>query len=295
MVNAQLVTNAQNRLDKEMDLQLTNKIAVVTGGTRGIGRAISETLVAEGAHVVVASRTQASVNETIDTLGPSVSGVVADVTKPNDLRRIADAVLERHGGCDILINNAGTGTYKPFLDVTDEDLQYGMAINFFAQFRLSQLLVPSMMQRAGGVIVNISGRTAIRTAHPPGSTCTGPAKAAELRFTADLAEELKPHGIRVVCIVPGVVMTPDRFAKWEREATGRDLTAGEAGELRRELERDKLPPGATWGTPQQIADITTFVASPRASYLSGESILVDGSPGSYSYVRALYESSPRPS
>ena len=146
-----------------------------------------------------------------------------------------------------------------------------------------------MIERGGGVVINVSGRTAVRTAYPPGSTCTGPAKAAEVRFSADLAEELKPHNIRVVCIVPGVVMTPDRFAKWEREAHGRELDAEEAEKLRRKIEDMKLPEGARWGTPEQLADVIAFTASPRASYLSGESIVVDGSPGAYSYVRALNE------
>ena len=84
-------------------------------------------------------------------------------------------------------------------------------------------------------------------------------------------------------------MTPDRFAKWEREAHGRELTPEEAEALREKLETMKLPEGARWGTPEQLADVIAFTASPRASYLSGESIVVDGSPGAYSYVRALNE------
>jgi 3-oxoacyl-[acyl-carrier protein] reductase len=146
-----------------------------------------------------------------------------------------------------------------------------------------------MIARGGGAVINVSGRTAARTAYPPGSTCTGPAKAAEVRFSADLAMELKPHNIRVVCIVPGVVMTPDRFEKWEREALGRELTVEEAASLRDRLETEKLPPGAQWGKPSELADMIAFVSSDRASYLSGESIIVDGSPGAYSYVRALNE------
>ena len=103
-----------------------------------------------------------------------------------DLERLAAHMDDCFGRVDILVNNAGTGTYKPFLEVTDEDLEYGMAINFFAQFRLSQRVVPMMMKSGGGSIVNVSGRTAYQSALPPGSTCTGPAKAAELRFTSDL-------------------------------------------------------------------------------------------------------------
>ncbi len=270
-----------------MDLGLTGKVAIVTGGSRGIGLATAEVLSREGAKVVIAARRQEHLDTASDRLG--VDAIKVDVTCIEDLDRLAAEVMERHGGADILVNNAGTGTYKPFLEVTDEELQHGMAINFFAQFRLTQRIAPGMIARGGGVVINVSGRTAVRTAYPPGSTCTGPAKAAEVRFSADLAEELKPHNIRVVCIVPGVVMTPDRFAKWEREAHGRELDENEAVSIRDKFESAKLPDGARWGTPEQLADVIAFSASERASYLSGESIVVDGSPGSYSYVRALNE------
>ncbi len=270
-----------------MDLGLNGKVAVVTGGSRGIGLATAELLAKEGAKVVIAARRAEHLKSAAESIG--VDPVAADVTKPEDLDRLAEHVKSRYGGADILVNNAGTGTYKPFLEVTDEDLLHGMAINFFAQFRLTQRIVPSMIERGGGVVINISGRTAVRTAYPPGSTCTGPAKAAEVRFSADLAEELKPYGIRVVCIVPGVVMTPDRFGKWEREAHGRELEEQEASQVRDKLESEKLPTGAQWGTPEQIANVIAFSASDCAGYLSGESIVVDGSPGAYSYVRALYE------
>ena len=270
-----------------MDLGLRGKVAVVTGGSRGIGLATAELLAKEGANVVIAARRPKHLKTAAESIG--VDPVEADVTRLEDLDRLAAHVKDKYGGADILVNNAGTGTYKQFLEVTDEDLLHGMAINFFAQFRLTQRIVPSMIERGGGVVINVSGRTAVRTAYPPGSTCTGPAKAAEVRFSADLAEELKPHNIRVVCIVPGVVMTPDRFGKWEREAHGRELEVQEASQVRDKLEAEKLPSGAQWGTPEQIANVIAFSASDCAGYLSGESILVDGSPGAYSYVRALYE------
>ena len=270
-----------------MDLGVRGKVAVVTGGSRGIGLATAELLAKEGANVVIAARRPEHLKTAAESIG--VDPVEADVTRLEDLDRLAAHVKDKYGGADILVNNAGTGTYKQFLEVTDEDLLHGMAINFFAQFRLTQRIVPSMIERGGGVVINVSGRTAVRTAYPPGSTCTGPAKAAEVRFSADLAEELKPHNIRVVCIVPGVVMTPDRFGKWEREAHGRELEVQEASQVRDKLEAEKLPSGAQWGTPEQIANVIAFSASDCAGYLSGESILVDGSPGAYSYVRALYE------
>ncbi|MFT5390570.1 MAG: NAD(P)-dependent dehydrogenase (short-subunit alcohol dehydrogenase family) [Gammaproteobacteria bacterium] len=272
-----------------MDLELTGKVAVVTGGSRGIGEAIAARFIAEGAKVIIAARRPDMLAAAVAKLGPDATPIEADVTVLDDLDRIATLVKKQFGRCDVLVNNAGTGTYKPFLEVTDQELMDGMAINFFAQFRLTQRLVPMMIEQREGVVINISGRTALQTAYPPGSTCTGPAKAAEVRFTTDLADELKPHGVRVLGIIPGVVMTPDRFAKWETEARGRDLTEQEAASLRDRLEEDRLPTGARWGTPEQIADLTVFLASTRASYVSGTSVLADGSPGAYSYVRALNE------
>jgi 3-oxoacyl-[acyl-carrier protein] reductase len=111
-----------------------------------------------------------------------------DVTKVEEIGMIPRIVSDKLGRIDILINNAGTGTYKPFLEVTDEELIEGMAINFFAQFRICQRVVPMMIARGGGRIVNVSGQTGIMTLNPPFlSSCTGPAKSAEIRFSKVLA------------------------------------------------------------------------------------------------------------
>ena len=191
-----------------MDLDLNGKIAVVTGSSKGIGYAAAYLLVREGATVVIAARRESALAEASAEIeretGRTVDTFAMDVAETGDLDRFTGWLKEKQGRADILINNAGTGTYKPFLEVTDDELQYGMAINFFAQFRLSQRLVPLMMAVGSGSIVNVAGRTAYQTANPSGSTCTGPARAAELRFTAD---ELRPHNIRVNCVVPGVVVT----------------------------------------------------------------------------------------
>ena len=106
-----------------------------------------------------------------------------DVTKIEQIATIPQIVKDKLGRIDILVNNAGTGTYKPFLEVTDGELVEGMAINFFAQFRICQRVVPMMIAQGGGRIVNVSGQTGIMTLNPPFlSSCTGPAKSAEIRF-----------------------------------------------------------------------------------------------------------------
>jgi 3-oxoacyl-[acyl-carrier protein] reductase len=269
-----------------MDLELRNKVAVVTGGSKGIGLATAHLLAREGARVLITARGEAALANAVREIKAEGSGevdaIAADVAIPADLDRVTAFTKDRFGRVDILVNNAGTGTYKPFLEVTDEDLEYGMAINFFAQFRLSQRIVPIMIDAGGGVIINVSGRTAYQAANPPGSTCTGPAKAAELRFTTDLAEELRPQNIRVNCVVPGVVITPDRFEKWEREAAGNDYDETIALARREKIIAESGP----WGDAWQVAETIVYLSSARASYVNGESLLVDGA-NKQSYTRII--------
>ncbi len=271
-----------------MDLELKGKVAAVTGGSKGIGYATAHLLAREGATVVIAARRESALAEAAagiekDT-GVAIETFAMDVAEVAALDRFAACLEDRHGRVDVLVNNAGTGTYKPFLEVTDDELQYGMAINFFAQFRLSQRLVPMMIAQGGGSIVNVAGRTAYQTANPPGSTCTGPAKAAELRFTADLADELRAHNIRVNCVVPGVVVTEERFEKWEREAAGNEYDPAAALARRETIVREDGP----WGDAWEVADTIVYLASARARYVNGASLLVDGS-NKKSYTRLLRE------
>jgi len=269
-----------------MDLGLKDKVTVITGASKGIGYAAAHLFAREGARVVISARRENDLQIAKDTIaketGGDIAAIATDVTVVDDLNRLTNFIREHYGRVDILVNNAGTGTYKPFLKVSDEDLEYGMAINFFAQFRLSQRIVPMMMETGGGTIINVSGRTAYQTANPPGSTCTGPAKAAELRFTADLADELRPHNIRVNCVVPGVVITPERFDKWERESSGNNYDETLAMARREKIVEEFGP----WGTADEIADTIVYLASPRASYVNGVSLLVDGANKS-SYTRII--------
>ncbi|MBD0273889.1 MAG: SDR family oxidoreductase, partial [Acetobacteraceae bacterium] len=214
--------------------------------------------------------------------------VPADVTRPADIARLVERIERDHGRLDALVNNAGTGIYKPFAEVTDDELMAGMSINFFAQFRLTQRALPLLRRSDAAAVVNVSGRTALRGNFPPGSSCTGPAKAAEVRFSIDLATELAEFGIRVNCVVPGVVRSEDRFRMWEAGALRQNLDDDAAARLRRGLEEVSVPAGKQWGRPEEVADVILFLASPRASYVNGAALTVDGGPHTKSYVTQLH-------
>ncbi|KRB70653.1 SDR family NAD(P)-dependent oxidoreductase [Noviherbaspirillum sp. Root189] len=279
-----------------MDLNLNDKVVCITGGSRGIGLATAITFATEGAKVIICARDAGRLEDAVEHVrivtGVSIEAVQTDVTKPEDIERLGQYVESKHGNLDVLVNNAGTGIYKPFASVTSQDLMEGMAINFFAQFRVTQRMLGLLAKTDNSVVINISGRTALRGNFPPGSSCTGPAKAAEVRFSIDLATELAELGIRVNCVVPGVVESDDRFKLWEGQALNRPLDDKSADAVRRDLEKTSVPKGQRWGQPSELADVIAFLASPRASYINGVALTVDGGPHNKSYVTQLYAQKP---
>ncbi len=275
-----------------MNLDLAGQVVCVTGGSEGIGLATAQAFAQEGAHVVICGRRQNKLDEAVASHsaanGGSIEAVQADMTKLADIDKLIAYMQTRFGRLDILVNNAGTGIYKPFASVTDDELQDGMAINFFAQFRVSQRALPLLKKSTFPSIINISGRTAVRGNFPPGSSCTGPAKAAEVRFSVDLATELAEFGIRVNCVIPGVVKSEERLRLWESQASGGQWQGDTAIAKRDKLETVSVPKGQSWGVPIDIANIVVFLASPRASYVNGAALTVDGGPHTKSYVSQLY-------
>jgi 3-oxoacyl-[acyl-carrier protein] reductase len=264
-----------------MDLDLSGKVAVITGGSSGIGLGVAEAMAAEGAKVVICARREdvlkSAVEQVADRTGGSITGLSIDVTNPADVDRLRDEVMRLHGRVDILINNAGTGIYKPFLEVTEEELTGGMQLNFFAQFRVAQRFVPIMQKAKSGSIVNISGCSGLMVLDAPFlSTCTGPAKAAEIRFTKALAAEVGPFGIRVNCIVPNFVVAPERFERWRNSMGGGSRSASE---IQEDWGARITLPGKRWCTIEEITNTIMFIASPASSYTHGSVIVVDGGYG----------------
>lgn len=265
-----------------MDLGLQGKVVLVTGASEGIGKATATTFAREGAKVAINARREsvlrAAANEIAAATGAEVLAVPADMTDLNVLPGLVDAVLQRWGRIDVLVNNAGTGHSKDFLKVTVQELKDNFQLNFFATFVLSQLVLPRMVEQCGGVVLNMGGITAKQTPKGPASV-SGPAKAALFNLTKALAQEFGRHNIRVNYIMPGLTMTP-RFDRKLRELASGDPEKYQDETLR--WSKDVLLPGRRWGRPEEIADVIAFLCSDRASYMTGASVVVDGG-----IVRAL--------
>lgn len=261
-----------------MDLGLEGKTALVTGGSAGIGLAVAEELSREGVSVAICARREDVLQAAAEKLRSISRGkVVALRTDITDIAQIDDMVARTKaelGRIDILVNNAGNGTYKPFLDVTDEELVNGMVMNFFSMFRVSQRVVPVMVADGGGVIVNMAGISGSSVMDPPFfSTCTGPAKAAEMRFTKALAMEFGPANIRVNCVAPGRINAPERFERWTRAIPGKEV---DARALQREWGQRISIADHRWGEIEEIARLTVFAASPACAFMNGSILIADG-------------------
>jgi NAD(P)-dependent dehydrogenase (short-subunit alcohol dehydrogenase family) len=256
-----------------MDLELKDKIAVITGGSVGIGLAVAEGLAQEGVHLALCARDEGRVVEKANTIRAKYSvrtiGVKADVSKAADIASFVAAVEGTFGGADILINNAGTGSDETILNAPDERWQYYWDLHVMAAIRLSRSLVPLMRERGGGVILNNASIAAVQ---PPGyEPIYNTTKAALVMFSKCLSNELIPYNIRVNTINPGLIVTPD----WQK--TAKLLTQNTDMTWQQHL--DNVAKDAAIGrfaTPEELAHFFVFMCSPRASYSVGSSYYVDG-------------------
>jgi NAD(P)-dependent dehydrogenase (short-subunit alcohol dehydrogenase family) len=262
-----------------VDLELTDKVAVVTGGSKGIGLAVARTLRAEGARVVVASRTT---SPELDALtGPDLVHVPADLTDPDAPAAVVARAVELFGGLDVLVNNAGgppPGVALPrfgFLPLTDADWRAMVEFNLFSAVRAARAAIPAMLARGGGAVVNVSSAVA----RQPGAMNVdyGAAKAALNTLTVSLSEEFAAQGVRVNTVSPGPVRTP-----WWTEAGGAaDVLAGQFGTDRDAVLDEVAPEAMALRTgrlldPQEVADVVALLASPRSAGTTGADFVVDG-------------------
>lgn len=257
-----------------MELGMNGQVAVVTGGSIGIGLAVAKGLAAEGVHLVLCARNEERVvNEAklISTsFGVNTLGIAADVTNVEDIERLVALTKAEFGGVDILINNAGTGSNEKIMTAPDEKWQFYWDLHVMAAVRLSRGLVPLMQKRGGGVIINNASICAKQPLdYEPIYNVT---KAALMMFSKNLSEEVIGDGIRVNCINPGLVLTPD----WIK--TAKQLTKGTDTTWEEYLQNiaDQNAPIKRFATPEELAHFFVFLCSPRASYCVGSTYFVDG-------------------
>jgi 3-oxoacyl-[acyl-carrier protein] reductase len=254
-----------------MDLGLKGKVAIITGGSYGIGKGVAMRLAEEGARVVICARREDILKETaaeIEKAGGEVLPVVADVMKKDDCERLVRSAVERFGRVDILFNNAGAGNANSFMDTTPELWQEDHDLKVIAAVRLSQLCVPEMRKQGGGRIINL---TIIRGKQPAANSVpTAVSRAAGIAMTKALSKDLAPDNILVNTICVGVI----RSGQHERRYQQVKEQYGSLEEYYRAMSKDI--PLKRFGEPEEVGDLVAFLASERARYITGDAINIDG-------------------
>jgi len=251
-----------------MDLQLVNKVAIITGASRGIGKAIAETLSAEGATVVLIARSGAELESVAKSLPNKSLVQVADLRETDSANQIVTATLEQFGKLDLLVNNAGATKRGDFLALTDQEWIDGFALKFYGAMKLSRAAWPHL-QASGGTIINIIG-----VGGKTGSaefTIGGTVNAALMNLTKALADRGVKEGVRVNAINPGSIATERLQTRIQTYAKTNNIPLEEAaGRLPREMKIERF------GSPAEIARAVAFLASSQASYIQGAILDVDG-------------------
>ena len=252
-----------------MDLGLTDQVAIVTGSSRGLGRATARALAGEGCRVTLCARGAAALQQAARDVATVAGGADRVLAVPADVSTAAgvDEVVSRtaavHGGIDILVNNVGLGRGGGLLEASDEEWREAFEQTLLPAIRVSRAAVPHMQRRGGGVIIMIAsiwGREA------GGRMTYNAIKAGEISLAKSLAQQLAGSNIRVNSVAPGSILF-EGGSWWKRQ---QDDPAGIAEFVKREI------PFGRFGRPEEVGDVVAFLASSRASWITGASVVVDG-------------------
>jgi 3-oxoacyl-[acyl-carrier protein] reductase len=255
-----------------VNLDLTGMVAIVTGSSRGLGFASAAALVREGCHVTICARSEDRLNQArtaLEELGRAagsagrVLAVAADLVAPDGVAAVVTQTVETFGGLDILVNNVGLARGSGIAETTDAEWTEALDQTLFPAIRASRLAVPHMRRRGGGSIVMIAS---IWGRESGGRMTYNAVKAAEISLAKSMAQQLARDNIRVNSVAPGSISFPG--GTWHRRQ--QEDPAGMAEFVKREL------PFGRFGRPEEVGAVVAFLVSPRASWISGASVPVDG-------------------
>lgn len=245
---------------------MTDRVVLITGSSKGIGRAIAEEMAANGAKVVISSRKQGPCEEVADAInarhgtGRAIA-VPANISSKDDLQHLVDATRAAFGRIDVLVCNAASNPYYgPMSGITDDQFRKIMDNNVLSNHWLTQMVLPEMVERKEGSIIIVSSIGGLR-----GSDLIGAynvSKAADMQLARNLAVEVGRHGVRVNCIAPGLIRTDFARALWDRPDADELLTG--------------TSPMRRIGEPQEIAGAAVYLASPASTFMTGQVVVVDG-------------------
>jgi len=252
-----------------MDLGIRNRVAMVAAASKGLGRAIAETLAAEGCRLSICSRSLDTLEPVREALGGETLAVACDVSNAGDLQRWYDETVARFGQVDILVTNTGGPPAAPFMKLTEEQWQSGIDSTLLNVVRLSRMVIPGMQERKWGRLVHLTSFVAKQPVEL--LTVSSTLRAGLSGLTKTLADQVARDGITVNAVLPGHFLT-------DRQTHLAELRAKEQGITPEEYLRksEQLIPMGRYGKPAELANVVAFLCSERASYVTGASLQIDG-------------------